>query len=140
MIKNKSKLLLSGTIINALFAIYGIISIIFVFLQLVDIMPYTETTNVEMNLEMVHMGVVAMLVQIGEVVLGSFMILNGVLSIVGFVKNNKDFILTSIIMTGIIAVLSFIIATTYAIAIGLLIIFVAMLVGYIKDNKKTKKK
>lgn len=140
MIKNKSKLLLSGTIINALFAIYGIISIIFVFLQLVDIMPYTETTNVEMNLEMVHMGFVAMLVQIGEVVLGSFMILNGVLSIVGFVKNNKDFILTSIIMTGIIAVLSFIIATTYAIAIGLLIIFVAMLVGYIKDNKKTKKK
>ena len=139
MLKERSKFLLVGTVCNSLLALFGIISIIFVFMQLVGIGLYDEVYATE---EFVQMGFIAMLIQTGYLLLGSFMTLNGILSIIGFIRKNNDLLLVSIILSAVISILYLIIVPTYGLwgFLVLFITFVLMLIGYIKENKNSNSK
>lgn len=136
MLKDRSKLLLLGIIMNSIAALIGIISMFFVFLQLVDIVPFEATEII--TADMIQMGFVSMLIQVGYLILSLFAILSGIFSLVDFIKKNDDFVLTSIILTVICIILYIIVGPSFGNIgfIGLIVAFVLMTIGYIKEHKK----
>lgn len=66
------------------------------------------------------------------------MIINGIFSIVGFIKKNNDLLLISICLSAIIFILCLIFSSTFGMieVILLLISFLVLLIGFILENRK----
>lgn len=138
MLKKRNKILTVGIIINFFVAILGIVSIFYVYSPLFEQVPYES--GLEVTSEWVQVGFVSALIQTSWLILGAFMILNGIISTIGFVRKNNDLLLISISVSAIIFILSLIFSPTYGIlqVILLLLAFITLLVGYILENKKVK--
>lgn len=138
MLKERNKILTIGIIINILVAILGIVSIFYVY------SPFFQDVQLETSLEVtsewVQAGFVSALIQTSWLILGTFMIFNGVISTIGFMRKNDDLLLISICVSAIIFILSLIFSPTYGIlqVVLLFLAFVILLIGYILENKEVK--
>ena len=140
MIKEKNKILTIGVVLNIIVAILGIVSIFYVY------SPFFQDVQLETGLEVtsewVQAGFASSLIQTSWIILGAFMILNGIISTIGFVRKNNDLLLISICVSAIIFILSLIFSPTYGMlqVVLLFMAFAILLVGYILENKKKVRK
>lgn len=140
MLNERNKILTIGMILNIIVAIVGIISIFYVYL------PFFQDVPLEMGLdvtsEWIQASLASILIQASWIILGAFMILNGIISTIGFLRNNYDLLLISICVSAVIFILSLIFTPIYGILqiILLLVTFISLLAGYILENKKKVRK
>jgi len=140
MLKERNKILTIGMILNVILAIVGIITIFYVYLPLFQDVPLE--IGVDVTSEWVQAGLASSLIQTSWLILGAFMLLNGIISTIGFIRKNNDLLLISICTSAVIFVLCLIFSPTYGMlqVILLLVAFVTLLVGYILENKKKVRK
>lgn len=140
MIKDRNVITFISIIINILCSIIGLLAVVSIFAQL-TFLDFSEMTDSFVTEEMLLAGTSALTLNMGYVTLIILFILSTILSLVGYIKNDSSFSLTSLILMGVISVLYLAVgipSQDYGVIV-ITISYILMIVGYVKEHKTKKR-